>query len=955
MTEWVDQLAKQWEANPDAPSTISLCNAVRGPLHADVIERVGEAARSRHAQNVPVLVAVARMYASAQRFADAQAALVAAGKVAPRDSTVYRVLGEILLRRGDAERASKVLERALSFGATDSETRLWLDRARVFLPMQKAAGARAVAAEVERTDPAASAGGREPMESISDSTTDIRPMPPGVNAQPLFSPRPPPVGAPPGPGGAPGSSSKLPAVKPPPLLAPDVGGPPRYSKEAATATHVLPIGGPSPAPPPAARAPFALPADSPPPSDSLPNLTGEGPTFPTQEDSVTFDLGENGPPEDETLTRRPDFEDPDRDGHPPDPRRVLNALAFAGIFEPDTATEGAEPVWARPDVPRRWKSSAFLIGLTVLLLILGGTTYHVIGQRRAANRAVASGLLDEIDSAMMGGRPSDLPAVEERFERVFELDSRSDRAALAWARERALVGLLKGGEDVAFETAISRAREVGVEEDKLAFALIASFLFQGDTAGAASVLPRYDAKAKEDAWYQLMAGAALERAGDSRALERYERAVKLEPRLVVAQIARARATAIDGDAEEAAQLAKAFRKQHPKRPESAALVALAWARQPVRPEQAPKEANETLTQASLLPLSLAAIPHAIAAIRALDRHSTEEAKASLQQGLRLAVTPGTAAWLGMIALSTGDEALARRAALTAVAFSAVYPPARVLAARVALLGDRIDEAMKATESLDATSPDVATVRAIVAYETLNPDGLGRALAPIQEMFEHPPVPGFLLGVGAAPAALVGEPRPTREASASLAKSEAPWADVIAVDIALDRGDLELAHQVADTWDPKSPGAVRAIRLSRLSRYDERMDDADRYSTLALSRAGPLPRAILERVFVLATTKRAKDVDALLAKYPLALGPVSIWASAFAAASQGDRGRAKAKVATVDPPPALAPLLARQVAASALGAMRDHGRGPEYTNQLVGAGIANPDMRAAGKPFGIQGP
>ena len=48
----------------------------------------------------------------------------------------------------------------------------------------------------------------------------------------------------------------------------------------------------------------------------------------------------------------------------------------------------------------------------------------------------------------------------------------------------------------------------------------------------------------------------------------------------------------------------------------------------------------------------------------------------------------------------------------------------MLAARVALVGARLDEALKATEELDPTSPDVAVVRGAAAYERLDADGLG---------------------------------------------------------------------------------------------------------------------------------------------------------------------------------------------------------------------------------------
>ena len=57
--------------------------------------------------------------------------------------------------------------------AADAETRLWVERARVFKPIQATAGMRAVAAEIARTAPLE--GPRLPMDSMTDSnTTEVR-------------------------------------------------------------------------------------------------------------------------------------------------------------------------------------------------------------------------------------------------------------------------------------------------------------------------------------------------------------------------------------------------------------------------------------------------------------------------------------------------------------------------------------------------------------------------------------------------------------------------------------------------------------------------------------------------------------------------------------------------------------------------------------------------------------
>ena len=148
MVDPIDDLVRAWKKNPSPTTTVALCEALRANPRGALVQQVGEFAKERHASDVSVLVSVARMYIEATRFMDAQAVLVAAGKQAPREGNVYRWLGEVLLRRGDAERAEKVLERAIQLGATDHEAKIWLERARSYRPMQSSAGGQAVAAEV---------------------------------------------------------------------------------------------------------------------------------------------------------------------------------------------------------------------------------------------------------------------------------------------------------------------------------------------------------------------------------------------------------------------------------------------------------------------------------------------------------------------------------------------------------------------------------------------------------------------------------------------------------------------------------------------------------------------------------------------------------------------------------------------------------------------------------------
>src|ERR1700733_13910482 len=142
MASPIDELAANWRSRPDARATIALCDALRGAPRVTLVEEVGARASRDHAGDAAVLLATARMYMAAQRLGDAQTGRGSAGEVGARDAEVYRLLGEVLRRRGDAERAIRVLERAIHFGAADPETRLWSERSKVFKSMQATSGMR---------------------------------------------------------------------------------------------------------------------------------------------------------------------------------------------------------------------------------------------------------------------------------------------------------------------------------------------------------------------------------------------------------------------------------------------------------------------------------------------------------------------------------------------------------------------------------------------------------------------------------------------------------------------------------------------------------------------------------------------------------------------------------------------------------------------------------------------
>ncbi|MGH7272115.1 MAG: hypothetical protein ACREJ3_16920, partial [Polyangiaceae bacterium] len=185
----------------------------------------------------------------------------------------------------------------------------------------------------------------------------------------------------------------------------------------------------------------------------------------------------------------------------------------------------------------------------------------------------------------------------------------------------------------------------------------------------------------------------------------------------------------------------------------------------------------------------------------------------------------------------------------------------------------------------------------------------------------------------------------------------PWSDRIAMDAALDAGDLRAADKLAAAWGRAAASEpLRALRLGRLARYEGRLDEADALTRVAVERGTVTPRVLWERVLVLVARDHASEVAALLARYPLVLGPLATWLSAYATASSGKAESilaAKGMTATLDPPPDTAPFEVRMVAATALGAMRDKKRGRDYVRALLETGSVEPDLATAALSLGFR--
>ena len=1014
----LDDLLAAWRTNPDADSTVALCAYLGSSGREALIREVAKVSEQWHSRDATVMLSVGRMFLDASMLAEAQAALVTAGKADAGSAKPFRFLGEVLLRRGDALRAEKVLARAMQLGANDGETAHWHDRATFYMALQKRVGAPAVAAEVARALPkqlsipapvlhaeplrAPAYPGDEPTNPRArnvprfDSTEEVSqvdelpaPTPQvtpqhtrNVRARTMIGVAPPAGGvAPQGrvqmPAKAPvAGAAKLPksmpmqALQGSPAQAVTMPSPPPprpddedltvryYGDELATApngasqesTHSRaknPFDAPTRPAQPQVPPPAKLPAIAPLPPPSAPPTTvarGAVARAPAPEPAPSRYTHETQPEPFPAFVEQPVSSDDARsteryDVGPPAPGVLFEHLARVGMFEP---SGGAAPAWEQP--PKQKTRGIWVMLVAIVLLSgagIGGWQYARQLKAEKAARAVA--LTNEVERLLKSGGVAELRSTDQKLSEAFDLDSRSQRAGRLWLENRVLRALLLDEESRGIDSAIHRGRTVGLPEKDLAFGRMASFLVEGDLAGAAAQLPKWDKEAGHDAMYQLAAGAVLEHAGDLRAIERYEAARSLDPKLVAADILLARLALFELGKERAMPAIASLQTKIGDAPATRALRALAWVVDPARGDEPPADAKLAPDDAAKLPAPLSCVPPMLEAASAVHAGDHAKLARSLDSAIRAADSPALAAGLGFLAIEAGDETLARKAALRAVSFAATYPRARTLAARVALLGGRIDEAQKAVEQLDPASADVAVVRAVAAYESLEPSDVDAALKVLGEAQSSHTFAGLAAGSGV----LMGTKYPLPADIAGLRDPSVPWGEIVVTDAVLDQGDLATAETVLGARTGEALRPVHLLRLARLRRYQGKPAEAVTASARALEGNVTAP-LLVERTYDLVAADDPTAARTLIAKYPAVLGPLSGWLAAFVdahAKDKNEQAQAVARVAKLDLPPDASPLVIRLLALRALIVTGDK-RGKPYLGALARRWAKHPEVQLA---------
>lgn len=942
-----DELFSTWRDDPNRELTLQLCSELPSSGRGETAREIGATASTWHARDLEVMLAVGRMFLKSGLLNEAQSTLAAAGKLDARDGRPFRYLAEVLLRRGDALRAEKVLERAQALAATDPETRRLVQQVKALIPLQKQSGMQAVASQVTRslatrangTAMSASQGARplprfdvDDAQEISEvyereATTLARRVPSVVPA-----PRKPATPRKPGPASF--APPKPPATSrhPKPLSSKPL--PSRAQPVASLPSRVV---APKAVAPQRAQVPSVdlseVMAESFPSLDELGAAVAERDPLPAplaqpHKLSVPPPLPSPTPAPMVLPREQPSFEDQAALS----PALIFEHLARVGVFEP---SGGAHPVWEA--APKRRARGIIPLIVGCVLLSGAGIGGYEYSRRLEAERAQhAAALTSEVAKLLHSGKVADLKSTDQKLSQAFDLDSRSRAAARLWVENRVLGALLLAEEPTGIDSAVHRGRTAGLTEPELAAGRIASFLVEGDLAGAAAQLPKWDKLAAKDALYQVAAGAVLERAGDPRAIERYSAAQKLDPELLVADILLARWLLLESGPERARPVIEELVKKGAEPLTVQALNALAWVVDPERPAAPPAEARLGAEGSKRLPAPLAAVPPLVEATQAMLEGQQERAGAALDRAIALSHGPALPTTLGFLAIEAGNEVLARKAALRALSFAALYPRARTLAARVALLGGRLDEAQKAVEGLDPKSAEVVVVRAVVAYETGEVLELDESLAAVGGGRDNE----AFAALASAPGVLAGSKFPDTKSLSGLATPAVPWGRPIALDAALDLGNLKLAEELAGRIQGEASPAEQ-LRLARLARYRGKLEQALTASERAFA-GKPTAALVVERVYELIQGERLDDAKELIAKYPALLGTLGGWLSVLVDVAGKQAAKATLRLTKLDPPPDAAPSFQRVLAARALSAARDK-RARSYLAGLPRRLARHPDL------------
>jgi hypothetical protein len=280
--------------------------------------------------------------------------------------------------------------------------------------------------------------------------------------------------------------------------------------------------------------------------------------------------------------------------------------------------------------------------------------------------------------------------------------------------------------------------------------------------------------------------------------------------------------------------------------------------------------------------------------------------------------------------------------------SALHSDSQALAARIALADGRLREAQDAARGLDPKSQDALLIEIVSAYEALQSTETQRLASALPSDATSN---ATLQALREGSKVMLGQLRTRNKSEAEVAKQLASdaqvWGPLIAIDLALDNGQLELADQLLQAHQKSAEQSSYAARAVRLKRYQGQAD-------AALERVRPLldskrvtPRAAAEAVLAFLDAGRATAAASTLAQVSDSAGSLVPWLTALVDAARGQAKSAAKALAQQPLPSKSEPLLVQTVALRSLVAVKDR-RAKGYQSELRRRFPNHPELELAAR-------
>ncbi|HEU5075411.1 MAG TPA: hypothetical protein VFU02_14570, partial [Polyangiaceae bacterium] len=452
-------------------------------------------------------------------------------------------------------------------------------------------------------------------------------------------------------------------------------------------------------------------------------------------------------------------------------------------------------------------------------------------------------------------------------------------AQLLALRQHAVLGLLDTQSDhEKLEALLAAAKKAKVPSEQVGFTELLPAL-EADP-GSSADHEKLDEPLKQDPLALLLSGILLERVGKvEQAAERYAAASDARADWHLPQVYAARLALLtqgaDAGKPRVEKLQEAARVDPDLGVVSRSLNALSWVVDAARSRELPDTAKVSQAERTRLPPVLSQVPSLVELVEAmLDEDG--EVKPLLATAIDRADGPALLVQLAGFAAATNQEQLVDEAIERVQQFAKGYTPAKALAARMQL--SKGDFAA-ARQTAEAAGLDVSGIDAVEAYENQDAKNLTRALEAMPDADKEKPEYGALL---LAEGILNGRDYPSPGKLDSVMRSNGLWAELIAVDAALDQGDLKRAHTIIEAWADNERTPLHQIRVARYERYKGRTRTAVSLSEKALEHATTSSRALVEYIWSLMADDRLADAIKLYsdALYKDMLKPYERWVDAL---------------------------------------------------------------------------